>query len=522
MKKLNYYFSLVLIVFVCANGAAQEMIIEDEDRPQAEFDVAINPLNPENIIVATMHGFSDIEDSYLSVYFTLDGGTSWSKSHMDGNFGIYDAAGDPVIEFDHLGKAYIVNLVVDIETFTTSTVLSSSEDGGASWTIAATFAEDTDKPWLDIDRSDVSPYLGNIYIPVVTFDGMQLLVYNQVHELISSVNIPKGDQLPSVAVQNDGDVYVSTVGLNNPNVVFLHRFTEGGTELIADYELASFPDFTFNAPEVSGRFQPTVYLRCDNSDGPFSDRLYLTYTASESSNPMIFDVFIIWSDDDGESWTEPKLVHEDNSVGYQQFYSSSYVSPKGTLIVDWYDRAGQDPSSGLTDFKLGVSTDGGDTFSEVKLNSVPMDFLPLLAENNGFGIGEYHQCVANETQAYSFWSDGRTNDGDLNIYYAIVDIEEPSLSVHESGIVNSGLSVTNVYPLPADERIFVDFTLAIARDLQIEIMGLDGKIVFKLPGQKFSTGAHTIEVPVEVPSGSYMLSFRSRENILVSKNIVVK
>jgi hypothetical protein len=62
-----------------------------------------------------------------------------------------------------------------------------------------------------------------------------------------------------------------------------------------------------------------------------------------------------------------------------------------------------------------------------------MDFQYTMAAGNNFGIGEYHQLVATDHTALAFWADGRTNDEDLNIYMAKVNLNNPATGVQELG-----------------------------------------------------------------------------------------
>jgi len=120
----------------------------------------------------------------------------------------------------------------------------------------------------------------------------------------------------------------------------------------------------------------------------------LAYTASEEENPDYFNVYLQYSDDNGENWSPRIRVHEDETDGVQQFYSSLFVNDQGVLIMDWYDRSNYDNSNQLTDFIMGISYDGGETFYQMQLNSAPMDFGIASIAGYYFGIGEYHQCVA--------------------------------------------------------------------------------------------------------------------------------
>ena len=211
-------------------------------------------------------------------------------------------------------------------------------------------------------------------------------------------------------------------------------------------------------------------MAIDNSDGPYSGRLYLSYTASESEGFNFFDVFLTYSDDRGLTWSDPKIVHSDNSLRVQQFYSSLFVNDQGVLILDWYDRL--DPGRD-TDFLMGISFDGGESFTEIKLNSETMDFDWVILAGTSFGIGEYHQLVASDHMAISFWSDCRSHDGDLNIYYAKVSIDNLTTSVVESGLIRDDFEISKTYPHPVSDQFHVEFSLKEKKDLYYENIGCE-------------------------------------------------
>ncbi len=508
MKAIAPFLFALLALF--NHLRAQDEIVEDASHPEAEFHVAINPTDTNNIVLATIHGFAEVDSgNYIMVYYTFDFGQSWQTSSFHGFHGAdNNLAGDPVVAFDAQGKAYIVNLTLGNE-FSIVTLLSTSDDGGATWSEASQVVDFSDKPWLAVDAHPSSPHQGNIYVPVVTF-GPELYVLDQSFQITSPVVVPEGDHLPSAAVRKDGELFVGTVGISDPNEVYISQYTNGGTDHVHSTLVASFPDFTYNAPDVSHRFQPTAYLAIDNSGGPFDGRIYVSYTASESGNSTYFDVFLTYSDDEGLTWSTPTPVHSDQTTDEHQFYSSLYVNPSGVLILDWYDRRHFDNSNKITDFYMGISYDGGNSFTEVQLNSEPMDFDIMIPIGGFFGIGEYHQLVATEYTAVSFWADGRTNDGDINIYMAKVFLDNPLAGVQEWAVLSEKISVSNVYPLPVGKSANTDITLKASRSLRYDLLGVDGKILAQHGWQTYPPGQHTLSVSTaHLTSGSYLLRIAS-------------
>lgn len=503
MKKV---FFIISLSFITLTAFSQDALVNNGPIPEAEFDVAINPLDSNNIVLAVQSG------SGIRIYYTTDFGLSWQVSNYTGR--------DPVLSFDALGNVYLTNLRIvggDI-----ATVLVKSSDGGATWGQATTIAsQGTDKPWMAIDRYSSSPYEGNIYVPLVQDGSLVLYTVNGTQVSVPST-IPGGNHLPSIVVKKDGTVFISGVNLASPNRVFVQEYSNRGTTMVHSTEAVSFPSYVYNAPQVSYRFQPTVYLAIDNSGGPYDGRLYMSYTASEENYQDYFDVFLTYSDDNGVTWSTPKRVHSNQEDKKYQFYSSLYVNDNGVLILDWYDRKNYSSSSKMTDFLMGVSYDGGNSFAEIQLNSASSDFNDVIISGGGFGVGEYHQLVATKSTAVSFWSDGRTNDGDLNVYMSKVDLNSLlDAGAVEHSVISDKISVT-LYPQPVEDVVNASIALAEKTTLKYEIYNNAGKRMNVPKWEDYSLGEHEIVIDLDAPAGMYFIKFSTDKGYFKSMKLIKK
>lgn len=515
MKKILSLLSLLLLgQFLWS----QDGLVVESDLSDAEFHAAINPIDTNNIIVATMHG--DGINNELRIYYTYDQGNSWQTSEFNGVYPGYSQAGDPVLSFDAAGNAYLVNLS-SLGFY--SAVLSKSTDGGMSWEYQTNiYLVPPDKPWIAVDQQETSPYFNNIYVPFLNlFEGPVLYTYDESFNLINEISVgPSSQHQPGIAIRKDGEVFVSMVGHGNPNEIYVAQLTNGGEELIHKTLLTSFPDYTLNAPDVSFRYQPTVGIAIDHSGGPYDGRLYVTYTASEQQDPSIFDIFLMYSDDGGQTWSDPKPVHSSIPVGTQQFYSSIFVNDQGVVMIDWYDRRNYAPTSLNTDFYLGISYDGGENFTDLQLNSQSMDFAFVLPAADNFGIGEYHQMVATDHTAIAFWADGRNNDENLNIYMAKVNLDEPTVGVQELGAINANISISSPYPIPTKQEVFLDVTLEKPYRLKTTVLDVNGRNLWESAGNDYLPGTYQLSVPFNFNSGTYIIQVQSDTGYFKSFKVV--
>lgn len=516
----NRTLLMLISSLFCQFIFAQDEIVNDADESEAEFHVAINPLDSNNIILATMSGPAGVGD--LTIYYTHDFGESWEISEFRGNHDSTQPAGDPVIAFDDEGDVYLVNLTLN-SNFQIVTIISKSVDGGETWTFGSEIADTTDKPWLAVDNNPISPAYSNIYIPMLSLFGTNLFVLNGDLNTTSEIEImDNGDgSLPFVSVGKDGDVFVGTVSEDTTVSISMSQFTDGGTNRIHTTEIVSFPDYNASGADISERYQVTVYSAIDNSGGTYDGRLYVAYTAPESENADYLDVYLTTSDDEGITWSTPTPVHSITTLGVQQFYSSLFVNDQGVLLIDWYDRRNHPQTDSNTDFFLGISHDGGDTFTETQLNTESMDFQYAVSSASGFGIGNYHQLVATDNTAVCFWADGRTNDENLNIFMAKVNINNPTVAVEEIGLVTDKISISSPYPNPVNRQVSLEIELREAQKLQYTITDIEGRQLWSRKWMSYNAGKHQWSHICELSSGAYLLHVKSDENFVKTSKFIV-
>ena len=502
----------VFLFFLMSHAlfAQDKPLTNTEDIAEAEFHTVINPTDNSNIVLTTMHGFEGVDDSYFSIYYSLDFGETWELSAFDGLYPGDAGTGDPVMSFDAEGNLLLVHLVAS-DDFDVKTIISKSEDKGKTWELAYEYPDPfTDKPWIAIDNNPSSPNFGNIYIIDVTSDGVLLITIDDEFNFVRSTIINDIQQLPNVVVATDGDIFTSGMNwFSDPLEFFVQHFTDAGETLVQSTPLLTTPDYTFDVEDISNRFQNSPQIIIDNSDSDYSGRIYFTVTRSEDDELRFFDVIQMYSDDSGITWSEPKPVHSNLDFHVQQYYPSSYINSEGVVLVDWYDRKNHGEGSAITDFFLGISYDGGESYTEYKLNKSPMDFNVAVNAGSGFGIGEYHQMVATKDTVISFWSDGRMNDGDLNIYYAKVDLNNPISGVQETGLVQDKINISNIYPQPCKDEFFIDLALKKEYKLKYELLDINGKLIKDSSFTSYGTGNHTLSINAPPVSGSYLLKISS-------------
>lgn len=171
------------------------------------------------------------------------------------------------------------------------------------------------------------------------------------------------------AVGPEGEVYVAWSFDNK--VYFDRSLDHGATWMDKDKVLAKQPGgWDFLIPEI-GRANGLPITSCDVSPGPHRGTIYVNWSDQRNGEDDT-DVWLSKSTDGGESWSDPLKVNDDES-GKHQFFNWMAVDPvTGYIYVVFYDRRNYEDAQ--TDVYLAWSQDGGESFTNELISESP--FLP--------------------------------------------------------------------------------------------------------------------------------------------------
>jgi len=558
------------------SGDIGESLVEDsKSGSESELFAAINPNDSNNIVVAVIHfSYSQISEKALSIsiYYSNDFGETWDKSPFNGivdQNAIVLGGGDPVLVFDAKGNlhlTYIMLSISDFISFKSNEHINHavSSDGGKSWTTNNYFKSKAfstsdveltgldrflDKQWMVADLTN-SPFHGNVYMGFVDFNIQDSLVTMEVDVIepndTSFVYNPikvtsdsfKFVQFASVDINNNGDFFISYVGsydslhyslYNSISIDGAKSFSE--PRKISDFYYPGFSVYSekSSVEGIVDRYFPSPYIAIDRSNGDHEGRIYATWTSPGFDTVDITgsDIYLTYSDDNGLNWNDPIIVNNDALNNSDQFYSNLEVNGIGIPILCFYDKRNDAENNHHTDYYITYSLDLENlSFStQFPLTKRPSDFSKIGNKTGGFGIGEYNKTISTNSYAIPFWADGRKNNGDLNVYMALIPLngKEPNVGFQEINLINEKIQIKSIDPNPNNGDFNIKFSLKSISNISFDLFNLKGeKIYYKNLGEK-NIGDYNIHLSLsDIKNGVYLMRINSKFGITTKKLIIDK
>ena len=409
--------NLLLALFATIAQAQQVVrITEPTAINPAEVTIAINPKNPDNMIAASFQtGMPPKPRAGSYHYVTFDGGKTWTTVATPDPKNLVQ--GDDVMAFGSDGVAYHAHLSFDGIRFPrppraeNGMIVNVSKDGGKTWSDGTpainhinTVTPFEDKPGLVVDNAASSRWKGNVYMAWTRFDvygsanpedhsqiyftrstdqgqtfAMPFRISDTGGDCLDSDNTVEG-AVPAVGPK--GEVYVVWAG---PLGLVFDKSLDGGLTFGKDKVIGNIPggwDFSVNGLERANGMPTTAV---DLSNGPNKGTLYVNWIDARNGDP---DVFVMYSRDGGDNWSQPVRVNDDPiKNGKEQFFTWMSVDPvDGSVNVVFYDR--RDTSGSTTGVTLARSVDGGRTFVNRKIDVKPF------APNPHIFFGDYSSISA--------------------------------------------------------------------------------------------------------------------------------
>jgi hypothetical protein len=446
----------------CTAGASDDGVVYPNS--EVEPQVAVNPTNVSNVVGNFQQDrWSDGGARALVAARSFDGGASWARnwaafSECSGN-PAYPRTTDPWVSFDAAGKLYQIALSIDSADLGLSAVLvSTSDDGGTSWSDPVTVQRDTnpinfnDKEsitadWTKPDHAYAVWIRGSIpgdnrsersLQRSFAFRGQPMFsrttdggdTWSRPISMAGNQNVyAQGNQiavLPDGTLVNVFAVLFKGSGIQPPqaNQVFMAttRSTDGGRTWSTMEKIAPLRTALLTDPDVPNPTSLDQTVRADD---------YLPDIAVDKESG---DLYVVWADglgtpnnnvviskstDGGRNWSTPRAI--DNTPGPHAFNQTVTVGADGTVAVLYYDFrnnvTGDYPAGDLTtDVWLTQSTNGGQTWTEQHVTG-PFDMRDA-PNARGWFLGDYMglEPISTDGDLLAFFS---TTQGDLANVYSV-------------------------------------------------------------------------------------------------------
>jgi hypothetical protein len=391
-----------------------------------EVSIAVNPLNTKHIVAGT---------NLSNYYYSFDEGITWEQGQiLSYDYGVW---GDPCVIFDYSDNVYYFHLSRPSQKdWLDRIVCQKSTDGGISWSNPGSYmglhsVKDQDKEWACTDWMRK----GNIYCTWTRFDkyGSQNpedktnIMFSRSEDFgitwsdVVSVNQTPGDCLDSAntvegavpSVGPNGEIYVSWSG---PDGIVFDRSTDiGNTWLDEDIKVTPhIGGWEYDIPGIY-RCNGMPVTGCDISNGPYTGNIYINFSDTRNGESDV-DIFFVKSTDGGFTWSKVKRVNDDYfGNSRQQFMSWMSVDPvSGAINILFYDRRNYDDKQ--TDVYLARSTDGGETFNNIKISESPFTPLKTIFFGDYVGISSYNDFTSCSWQ--------RMDGTNLSIMFCGIDFKK--------------------------------------------------------------------------------------------------
>jgi hypothetical protein len=449
----------VVLLAIPAGALPANVDVSQRHLNESEEAIAVNPTNPNNIVVFTNVGHTEAgltAGMFLGVSF--DGGKTWSRRLVGLGAGdpLGDTCCDPSLSFDRYGNLFMTYLY-QVED---QVPIALSTDGGLSFNVIANISRANlparkargdnrglfrfvDQPTITAAENEVwvvfnaggplvatgAPVTGlgkvGAFIPVEVVPGTNNCTYGDVvigpsGQVMQACNLTESGQGGGKIFVNVDPDGLGPAGFGDR--IFVTQTHVGG--------------FDFIAPQPDRSVDAEVGLAWDRSGGAYAGRVYMVHTREQPNESDDTDVETRYSDDGGATWSPALQVNDDATTNSQFLPKISLDPTTGKLAVVWYDSRNDLGTGGSGDTD-GIANDDAQFWGAFSTNG-GASFTPNLQistgtsnsrdSGNGIDYGDYSGLSFYRGVAHPAWSDNSNSTGNnpdgalhqLDIYTAAV------------------------------------------------------------------------------------------------------
>jgi hypothetical protein len=417
---------------------------------QAETAVAINPTNPDNVVVTSnLETFGGLLEAY-----SLDGGASWATRIIATGGELGAACCDSSLAFDSFGNLFMTYLVYS----SIRLPIALSTDGGASFDLIASIIPKVDgrplhgRARVSIpDQPTITTGPGTVWVTYT--GGTTIQAAGAPVEGLGTVG-PFSEPEGAVGAKfgHFGDIAVGPNG--QVLVVYQDQSGQGPGKIYTDLDPDGLGPAGFdparlvtwsNVGDYDGipaaarvTIDAETGLAWDRTEGPLRGRVYLLWTQERRNESDDTDVEVQFSDDEGATWSQPVTVNDDVGQTSQFDPKIALDQTTGTVAVAWYD-CRNDLGNGLPGDTNGVENDDAIIYASLSRDgalSFESNLRVAAAASNSadshwsLDFGDYEGLAFEAGSFYPVWADDSNSTRDnpdgrlqsMDVYTARVEV----------------------------------------------------------------------------------------------------
>jgi hypothetical protein len=365
-------------------------------------------------------------DNGVGYYYSLNGGMNWIGGDVLVGSSLFST--NPSCVYGNSNR-------IHYNYFDDFLVSDRSNNYGASWLgrIIVSSSNNYDTPNNTADVNSSSPYSGRVYVTYSNFTLTQPAIFfsfsadgGSTYSTSIQIGQPSSnhyEQGCNLQVGPNGEVYcvwaTPNLSSNIEDHIAFSKSVNGGSTWSAPVNAITIGGIRGTILPTNIRSHSFPSMAVDRSGGSLNGYIYLCW-AQKNLSPAgsDADICFAYSANGGSSWSAPVRVNDDAmNNGKQQFLPRISVDQSnGKVAIIYYDNRDFINSDSCHTY-MAISTNGGSTFTNIRISSNPQRPYPLSGYSDGY-YSDYNSIVGINDSFYAFWTDNR--NGPAQVYTSSV------------------------------------------------------------------------------------------------------
>ncbi len=499
---------------------------------QTEPVVTISPSDNNTMFVSAVT--IDVSTGFKSegVYFSEDGGLTWSGNDKCNGASIYNHGGDPGVAITNTGRLILTHIGLQFPGM----YANYSDDNGVAWSSNHTISTNPveDKGTLEIDSSPQSNYENKLYLAYVDYVNTSVRISLSTDNGLNwsppaqvNPNPPTRSTGSSIVIADDGSVYLCWAGITSASdthedyVGFAHS-TDGGLNWEFTQNIIDINGITgLRLPEKDNiRVNSIPQIVIDNSGGTRDGWLYIVTTEKNNSpagsDP---DIILYRSTDKGNTWSGGIRVNQDPiNNGKIQYFPYLEVDGTGRLNMIYYDD--RNTTSDSTGVIITTSSDGGEQWTEFELKNSAFQPHGIIGGSSNYQ-GDHIALISTNDHLNAYWM--ADYSGIYQVWTTLINKNVLATEEHSPESSPNSFTLFQNYPNPFNPSTTIRYSLGKSSYVTLKIYDTLGREITTLVDSEQASGEYAVNyLPENLPSGIYFYSLHADDYHSTKKLLLLR